>query len=85
MYIYKLFIKAESMVSIVYPAMMLAIQGSIIAISWISAKMITSGNMTTGELTSLFSYAISILMVLLLIFIVFVLVSISSLDRKSVV
>ena len=84
MYIYKLFVKAESMVSIVYPAMMLAIQGSIIAISWISAKMITSGNMTTGELTSLFSYATSILMALLLISIVFVLVSISIASARRV-
>lgn len=82
--LYKLFVKAEGMVTLVFPLMMISIQGSIIAISWFGAKMITAGSLTTGELTSLFSYATSILMALLLISIVFVIVSISGASARRI-
>lgn len=56
--IYKLYVKAESRLALNNPAMMTAMYGCIIAISWVGAKMIVSGSLTTGELTSLFSYVI---------------------------
>lgn len=56
--IYKLYVKAESRLALNNPAMMIAMYGCIIAISWVGAKMIVSGSLTTGELTSLFSYVI---------------------------
>ena len=59
--IYKLYVKAESRLALNNPAMMTAMYGCIIAISWVGAKMIVSGSLTTGELTSLFSYVTNIL------------------------
>lgn len=54
--IYKLYVKVESRLALNNPAMMTAMYGCMIAISWVRAKMIVNGSLTTGELTSLFSY-----------------------------
>lgn len=70
--IYKLYVKAESRLALNNPAMMTAMYGCMIAISWVGAKMIVSGSLTTGELTSLFSYVTNILISLMLISMIFV-------------
>ena len=62
--IYKMFVKAESILAFNAPTMMLASYGCILALSWFGAKMITFGTLTTGELTSMFSYVMSILFAL---------------------
>ena len=56
--IYKLFVKAESVLSYNNPAMLIAVYGSILMLSWLGAKAIVGGTLTTGELTSLFSYCL---------------------------
>lgn len=83
--IYKLYVKAESRLALNNPAMMTAMYGCIIAISWVGAKMIVSGSLTTGELTSLFSYVTNILISLMLISMIFVMVSMSFASAKRIV
>lgn len=75
--IYRLFVKAEGTLAFNNPAMMFTVYGCILAISWLGAKMIVIGSLTTGELTSLYSYVMSIMMSLMLLSIVFVMISIS--------
>jgi len=75
--IYKMFVKAESNLAFNNPAMMLSVYGSILFISWFGAKMITVRDLTTGELTQLFQYVMSILMSLMMISMIFVMVSMS--------
>lgn len=65
--IYKMFVKAESNLAFNNPAMMISVYGSILLISWFGAKMITVGDLTTGELTQLFQYVMSILISLMMI------------------
>lgn len=59
------------------PAMMLAMYGCILSLSWFGAQMITVGSLTTGELTSLFSYVMNILMSLMMLSMVFVMITMS--------
>ncbi|MGL5434245.1 MAG: ABC transporter ATP-binding protein [Lachnospiraceae bacterium] len=75
--LYNLFVKAESRLAFNNPSMMLVIYGCIIAVSWFGAHHIVGGSMTTGELTSLFSYITSIMMSLMLLSMIFVMVSMS--------
>ncbi len=75
--IYRLFVKAEGILSMNNPAMMLAVYGCILAISWLGAKMIVGGALTTGELTSLFSYVMNILVSLMILSMVFVMINMS--------
>ena len=82
--IYKLYVKTESRLALNNPAMMTAMYGCIIAISWVGAKMIVSGSLTTGELTSLFSYVTNILISLMLISMIFVMVSMSFASAKRI-
>ena len=65
--IYKLFVKAESVLSYNSPAMLIAVYGSILMLSWLGAKAIVGGTLTTGELTSLFSYVMNIMMSLMML------------------
>ena len=55
--LYRLFVKAESTLALNSPIMMLVVYGSILALSWFGAHYIVAGELTTGNLTSLFSYA----------------------------
>lgn len=75
--IYKMFVRAESNLAFNNPAMMISVYGSILFISWFGAKMITVGDLTTGELTQLFQYVMSILMSLMMISMIFVMLSMS--------
>ena len=75
--LYKLYVKAESILAVNSPVMMLVIYGCILAISWFGARFIVGGSMTTGNLTSLFSYVISMLMSLMMLSMIFVMVAMS--------
>ena len=83
--IYKLFLKAESYLVFNQPIMQFTVYGCIIAISWFGAHMIVGGSLTTGELTSMFTYVMMILMSLMMLSMVFVMVvmSIASAQRIS--
>ena len=75
--LYKLYVKAESILAVNSPVMMLVIYGCILAISWFGARFVVGGTMTTGNLTSLFSYVISMLMSLMMLSMIFVMVAMS--------
>ena len=75
--LYKLFVKAGSLLAINNPAMMLAIYFCIMLVSWLGAHYIVAGSMTTGELTSLFSYVLSLMMSLMMLSMIVVMISIS--------
>ena len=75
--LYKLYVKAESILAVNNPVMMLVIYGCILTISWFGARFIVGGSMTTGNLTSLFSYVISMLMSLMMLSMIFVMVAMS--------
>ena len=75
--VYRLFVKAEGFIALNSPIMMLAIYGSIIALSWFGAKFIVANTLTTGELTSMFSYVMSMFMSLMMVSMIFVMLSMS--------
>ena len=72
-----LFVKAESVLSYNNPAMLIAVYGSILMLSWLGAKAIVGGTLTTGELTSLFSYVMNIMMSLMMLSMAFVMITMS--------
>lgn len=82
--IYKMFVKAESYLAFNNPAMMLSVYGSILLISWFGASMITVGDLTTGELTQLFQYVMSIMMSLMMISMIFVMLSMSIASMRRI-
>lgn len=75
--IYRLFMKAENLLIFNSPAMQLSMYGCIILISWIGAKMIVGGTLTTGALMSMFTYTSNILMSLMMISMIFVMLTMS--------
>ena len=75
--IYKLFVRAESVLSFNNPAMMVAVYGSILLLSWFGAKSVVGGALTTGELTSLFSYIMNIMTSLMMLSMAFVMITMS--------
>lgn len=82
--LYKLFVKAESAMASVSPVMMITVYGSIIAICWFGANMIVGGEFTTGELTSMLTYCMNIMMSLLMLAMVFVMIVMSLASAKRV-
>ena len=82
--LYTLFVKAESLVVLNNPLMMLTIYACIIALSWFGAKRIVAGALTTGELTSLFSYIMSILISLMMLSFAFVMITLSEASAKRI-
>ena len=75
--VYRLFVKAEKTIAINSPMMMLVVYGCIIALSWFGAQFVVSDKLTTGELTSLFSYVMSVLMSLMMLSMIFVMLTMS--------
>lgn len=82
--IYDLAVKAESLLALNNPSMMLAVYFCIISLSWFGAKYIVAGSMTTGNLTSLFSYIMSLLMSLMMLSMVVVMISMSMASIRRV-
>lgn len=83
--IYKLFKKAEGLVTYNRPLMQIAMYTGMIIISWISAKAIVSGTMTTGQLTIVISYAMQILGSLMMFSMIFVTLMISRASMERVI
>ncbi|MDO4838842.1 MAG: ABC transporter ATP-binding protein [Clostridia bacterium] len=75
--VYRLFVKAEKTIAVNGPMMMLVVYGCIIALSWFGAQFVVGGKLTTGELTSLFSYVMSVLMSLMMLSMIFVMLTMS--------
>lgn len=76
--LYGLFVKAESNLAFNNPVMMLVVYGCILAISWFGAHFIVAGSLSTGNLTSLFSYVMSVLMSLMMLSMIFVMITMST-------
>ena len=75
--LYKLFVKAEGPLAFNSPLMMLVIYGCIISLSWFGAHFVVAGSLTTGQLTSMFSYIMSVLMSLMMLSMIFVMLTMS--------
>lgn len=82
--LYKLFVKAENAMVSVSPLMMLTVYACIIAISWFGANMIVGSELTTGELTSMLTYCMNILMSLLMVAMVFVMITMSLASARRI-
>ena len=83
--LYQQFVNAESRLSFNSPAMLTAIYGCNIALSWFGAKYILHGALTTGQLNALFGYIMNILMALMMLSMAFVMVSMSAASAKRIV
>ena len=82
--LYKMFVKAESILAFNNPVMMLVIYTCIVCISWFGAHFIVDGTMTTGNITSLFSYVISMMMSLMMLSMIFVMITMSSASIRRI-
>lgn len=82
--LYKMFIKAEKIISWNNPVMMFVIYACILLISWFGAQFIVGGTLTTGELTSLFSYIMSALMSLMMLSMIFVMITMSVASARRI-
>jgi len=82
--LYKLYVKAESLMAWNHPIMNMVVYGCIIALSWLGAHYIVEGTLTTGELTSLFTYVMSILMSLMMLSMAFISLTQSVASAKRV-
>ena len=83
--VYKMFVKAESLIVLNAPVMMLTVYGCILLISWIGAKMIVGGTMQVGDLSALLGYCMNILMSLMMLSMVFVMIIISRASAERIV
>ena len=83
--LYQQFVNAESRLSFNNPAMLTAIYGCNIALSWFGAKYILHGALTTGQLNALVGYIMNILMALMMLSMAFVMISMSAASAKRIV
>ncbi len=81
----KAFRKAENILVFNSPAMQLTMYATILALSWFGAHLISYGSMTTGELMSMFSYTMNILMSLMMLSMIFVMLTMSGASAKRIV
>lgn len=82
--VYKLFKKAENIIIFNTPAMQLSMYVCIISISWIGAKMIIGGTLSTGEMMSMLTYTANILMSLMMLSMIFVMLTMSLASVKRI-
>ena len=83
--LYKQFVNAESRLSFINPAMLTAVYGCNIALSWLGAKYVLHGAITTGQLNALFGYIMNILMALMMLSMAFVMIAMSATSAKRIV
>ena len=83
--LYKQFVNAESRLSFNNPAMLVAVYGCNIALSWFGAKYVLAGAITTGQLNALFGYIMNILMALMMLSMAFVMIAMSAASAKRIV
>ena len=82
--LFRLYVRAESLMALNHPVMNLVVYGCIIALSWWGAHFIVGGTLTTGELTSLFTYVMSILQALMMLSMIFVMLTQSAASARRV-
>lgn len=82
--LYALSVKAESILAFGSPIMMTVIYSSMLLLSWLGAKFIVGGTLTTGNLTSLFSYVMSMLMSLMMLSMIFVMITMSLASARRI-
>ena len=82
--IYKLFVKAESVLAFNNPSMMVAVYGCILLLSWLGAQSVVGGTLSTGELTTLLSYMMNILMSLMMLSMAFVMITMSLASARRI-
>lgn len=83
--IYEMFIKAEMTVAGISPIMMTVVYSCILLISWFGAHFIVAGDLGTGEMMSLLTYCMNILMSLMMLSMVFVMITMSEASAKRIV
>lgn len=82
--IYKMFKKAECTMTYVWPVMQFTVYGCILGISWLGAHMIVASQLTTGELMSLLTYCMTIMMNLMMLAMIFVMMTMSAASGKRI-
>nr|WP_325259299.1 ABC transporter ATP-binding protein [uncultured Oscillibacter sp.] len=82
--LYELFVRAEKLQALNLPVMMFIVYGCILAISWFGAHFIVAGSMTTGSLTSLFSYVMTAFSSLMMLSMIFVMMTMSAASGKRI-
>lgn len=82
--VYEMFVRAEKLVVMNMPVMQFTVYACILGISWLGANMIVGGSLTTGELMSLLTYCMNILMSLMMLSMVFVMVTMSAASAERV-
>ena len=75
--LYRRFVSAEGLVALNNPAMMIAVYGCVLGLSWFGARFVVAGSMTTGQLTSMFSYIMQLLMSLMMLSMIIVMATMS--------
>ena len=83
--LYNQFVNAESRLSFNNPAMLTAVYGCNIALSWFGAKYVLHGAITTGQLNALFGYIMNVLMALMMLSMAFVMIAMSASSAKRIV
>ncbi|MBR9936247.1 ABC transporter ATP-binding protein [Oscillospiraceae bacterium Marseille-Q3528] len=82
--LYKMFVGAEKVLTLNAPLMQFTVYSCILGISWLGAQMIVVGNLTTGDLMSLLTYCMNILMSLMMLSMVFVMLTMSSASAERI-
>lgn len=82
--LYRLYVHTESLMALNHPVMNLVVYGCIIALSWLGAHYIVEGSLTTGELTSMFAYVMTILNSLMMLSMIFVQLTMSAASGRRV-
>lgn len=82
--LYKLFVRTESLQALNHPVMMVVVYGCIISLSWFGARLVVGGELTTGQLTSLFAYVMTILSALMMLSMIFVMLTMSAASARRI-
>ncbi len=82
--VYRMFVKAESIIALNGPVMMLAIYSSVLALSWLGATAVTNGTMPVGDLSAMFTYIINALSNLMMLSMIFVMLTMSAASARRI-
>ncbi len=82
--VYRMFVKAESIIAFNGPVMMLAIYSSVLALSWLGATAVTNGTMPVGDLSAMFTYIINALSNLMMLSMIFVMLTMSAASGRRI-
>ena len=83
--VYNLFVKAERIIAFNSPVIMLTIYGSVMALSWLGASLVTGGSLDVGDLTAMFTYVMNMLMNLMMLSMIFVMLTMSAASARRIV